>query len=44
MKKLFTIGYEGTDFPDFLETLKEVKADVLLDVREIPISRRKGFS
>ncbi len=44
MKKLFTIGYEGADLTDFLKTLKTAKVDVLLDIREIPLSRRKGFS
>lgn len=44
MKKLYTIGYEGADLSDFLLTLKRAKARVLLDIREIPISRRKGFS
>jgi uncharacterized protein (DUF488 family) len=44
MTKLFTIGYEGTDLPEFLATLKRARASVLLDVRELPISRRKGFS
>ena len=44
MKKLFTIGYEGADLKDFLETLIDAKVDLLLDVRELPISRRKGFS
>ncbi|MCW9057980.1 MAG: DUF488 domain-containing protein [Gammaproteobacteria bacterium] len=44
MKKLYTIGYEGADLADFLATLKRAKTNVLLDVRELPISRRKGFS
>jgi uncharacterized protein (DUF488 family) len=44
MKKLCTIGYEGANLSDFIETLKLLKVDVLLDVRELPISRRKGFS
>jgi len=44
MKKLFTIGYEGAALDDFMRTLKTAKIDVLLDVRELPISRRKGFS
>lgn len=44
MKKLFTIGYEGTALDDFVHALKAAKVDVLLDVRELPISRRKGFS
>jgi uncharacterized protein (DUF488 family) len=44
MKKLYTIGYEGTKLADFVDTLRAAKVDVLLDVREIPISRRRGFS
>lgn len=44
MKKLFTIGYEGAALEDFMDALKAAKIDVLLDVRELPISRRKGFS
>ncbi|MHB8473742.1 MAG: hypothetical protein ACYDC8_13035 [Gammaproteobacteria bacterium] len=43
MKKLFTIGYEGTALDDFMRTLKAAKIDGLLDVRELPMSRRKGF-
>ena len=44
MKKLYTIGYESADLTDFLAALKQVKTNVLLDVRELPMSRRKGFS
>ncbi len=44
MDKLYTIGYEGADLTDFLDTLKRVGTNMLLDVRELPISRRKGFS
>ncbi|OGT76276.1 MAG: hypothetical protein A2W76_05695 [Gammaproteobacteria bacterium RIFCSPLOWO2_12_47_11] len=44
MKKLYTIGYEGIKLDDFLETLDKAQIDVLLDIREFPISRRKGFS
>ena len=44
MKQLFTIGYEGAVLEDFLITLDKANIDVLLDVRELPISRRKGFS
>ncbi len=42
--KLITNRYEGADLKDFLETLIDAKVDLLLDVRELPISRRKGFS
>jgi len=44
MKKLFTIGYEGTAINDFIQELKKANVNVLLDVRELPMSRRKGFS
>ncbi|WP_024302562.1 DUF488 family protein [Pseudogulbenkiania sp. MAI-1] len=44
MKKIFTIGYEGANVGDFIETLKEAEVDVLLDIREMPLSRKAGFS
>jgi len=44
MRKLFTIGYEGVTLDAFIHTLEEAKIDLLLDVRELPASRRKGFS
>ncbi|MGB5705560.1 MAG: DUF488 domain-containing protein [Arenicellales bacterium] len=44
MRKLYTIGYEGADLSAFVATLKAAKTSTLLDVRELPISRRKGFS
>lgn len=44
MNHLYTIGYEGAQIEDFVETLKLVNVDVLLDVRDLPISRRRGFA
>ena len=41
---LKTIGYEGARIDDFIATLKLASVDIVLDVRELPISRRKGFS
>jgi uncharacterized protein (DUF488 family) len=41
---VYTIGYEGADLGDFIETLRKADIDLLLDVRELPLSRRKGFS
>jgi len=41
---LYTIGYEGADIGEFLNTIQEVGVKTLLDVRELPLSRRKGFS
>ena len=43
-KKIFTIGYEGSELEDFLETLKFLEIEVLVDVRDVPLSRKKGFS
>ncbi len=41
---LFTIGYEGLDLRAFLKCLSWHKIDVLIDVRELAFSRKKGFS
>ncbi|MEW8439700.1 MAG: DUF488 domain-containing protein [Candidatus Thiodiazotropha taylori] len=44
MTHIFTIGYEGANIDDFIKTLRCMGVNTLLDVREIPISRKKGFS
>jgi uncharacterized protein (DUF488 family) len=44
MKGLFTIGYEDATLADFIATLHAARVTLLLDVREFPLSRRKGFS
>ena len=44
MTELATIGYEGSAIEDFIATLKLANIEILLDVREIPLSRKKGFS
>lgn len=44
MERLYTIGYEGATLADFIRTLKESGVTTVLDIREIPVSRRKGFS
>lgn len=41
---IFTIGYEGSSLEKFLETLKSVNIDLLVDLRDITVSRKKGFS
>lgn len=41
---LMTIGYEGLDISVFLAGLKANKVTTLIDVRELPLSRKKGFS
>lgn len=44
MTTFFTIGYEGSALPDFIATLQSAGVEHLLDVRELPQSRRPGFS
>ena len=39
-----TIGYEGSTIDDFVVALLHVSIDVLIDVRDLPLSRKKGFS
>lgn len=41
---LMTIGYEGADIADFVATLQNQGVKTLIDVRELPLSRKKGFS
>jgi uncharacterized protein (DUF488 family) len=41
---LFTFGYEGLTIDAFIERLLEARVDLILDVRELPLSRKKGFS
>jgi uncharacterized protein (DUF488 family) len=44
MSTVATIGYEGATIDDFLATLATARIDTLIDVRELPISRRAGFA
>lgn len=41
---LFTIGYEGTTPDRLIETLRQAGVTTLVDVRELPNSRRPGFA
>ncbi|MBQ3736279.1 MAG: DUF488 family protein [Candidatus Methanomethylophilaceae archaeon] len=41
---VYTIGYEGTTIEKFVYKLKVHGIEQLIDVREIPLSRKKGFS
>ena len=41
---LLTIGYEGLPAPRFISFLEENRVRLLVDVRELPLSRKKGFS
>ena len=44
IQKVFTIGYEGREIEDFISRLKAFNITRLIDIREIPISRKRGFS
>ena len=39
-----TIGYEGSEVSDFIAVLKHTGVDLLVDVRDVPSSRKRGFS
>ncbi|MBP3524125.1 MAG: DUF488 domain-containing protein [Clostridia bacterium] len=41
---VYTIGYEGRDIDEFISILMKNEIEQLLDVREIPVSRKVGFS
>ena len=41
---LLTIGYEGSEIGDFVSVLKSAKVELLGDVRDLPLSRKSGFS
>lgn len=41
---LATIGYEAANLADFIATLRQADIGRLIDVRELAISRRKGFA
>lgn len=41
---IFTIGYEGLDIDTFVSLLAEHAINTVVDVRELPLSRKPGFS
>lgn len=44
MRSLYTIGYEGLSLERLIAVLKENCVHTLVDVRELPLSRKPGFS
>ena len=42
--KLFTIGYEGKRQDEVIDKLKAARVQLLVDVRDVARSRKKGFS
>lgn len=43
-RKLYTIGYTGFSLPEFIGTLSEYNIECVIDTRQLPISRKKGFA
>lgn len=43
-RHLYTIGYEGMDIHAFIGRLTDEGVRSIVDVRELPLSRKKGFS
>ena len=44
MNKIYHVGYEKQEIDVFIKHLKKSKIQTLIDVRELPLSRKKGFS
>jgi uncharacterized protein (DUF488 family) len=44
MIELMTVGYEGLSRAEFIGLLERCRVTMLVDVRELPISRKPGFS
>lgn len=44
VRNLFTLGYEGLDVGSFIAVLRKAGVSTVVDVRELPLSRKKGFS
>jgi uncharacterized protein (DUF488 family) len=42
--QLMTLGYEGSTSEQFFEALVKNRVQTLVDIRELPISRKPGFS
>lgn len=42
--EMYTIGYEGLGIDEFMSMLAEHDIDTVVDVREMPLSRKPGFS
>jgi uncharacterized protein (DUF488 family) len=43
-RALYTFGYEGISIEDFVARLKTAGVRSVLDVRQLPLSRKRGFS
>ncbi|MFL5354159.1 DUF488 family protein [Archangium sp.] len=43
-KNLYTFGYEGLDIGDFTARMRKMGVQLVVDVRQLPLSRKRGFS
>jgi uncharacterized protein (DUF488 family) len=43
-RTISTIGYEGATIEQFVAALRHASVDLVIDVRDVPLSRKKGFS
>lgn len=41
---IYTVGYEGLSTEGFIARLKDARVHTLVDIRELPLSRKAGFS
>jgi hypothetical protein len=41
---IYTVGYEGMALADFLRQLRRARVQIVVDVRDVPLSRKRGFS
>ena len=41
---MYSLGYEGLDIDDFMSLLSGHGIETVVDVRELPLSRKPGFS
>jgi uncharacterized protein (DUF488 family) len=43
-RTISTIGYEGVTIQEFVIALQRASVGIIIDVRDVPLSRKKGFS
>lgn len=41
---VYTVGYEGLMPEEFLHRLRRARVQIVVDVRDVPLSRKRGFS
>jgi uncharacterized protein (DUF488 family) len=41
---IYTIGYEGLAYNEFISLLRQHHIETVVDIRELPLSRKPGFS